>query len=58
MGKTLLIPSWQRTRSGSESPEWQTAEVVGGWEHIEEFVPILRGEGGKKTTEDLEKASC
>lgn len=44
VGKMLLIPSWQRTWSGSESPKWQTAEVVGGWEHTEEFMPILRGE--------------
>lgn len=56
VGRTLLIPSWQRTWSGSESPERQTAEVTGGWEHIEEFMLILRGE--KKTTKDLEKASC
>lgn len=26
-----------------ESPEWQTAEVVGGWEHVGESVTVLRG---------------
>lgn len=34
--------------SGSENPEWQTAEMVAGWERIEEFLacrclPIPRG---------------
>lgn len=34
--------------SGSANLEWQTAEMVGGWERIEEFIacrclPVLRG---------------
>lgn len=34
--------------SGSKNPEWQTAEMVAGWERIEEFLacrclPVPRG---------------
>ena len=49
-GKSAADPIWAEDVVGKQG---QAAEVVGDWEHPEEFVPILRGE--KKPTRTWKK---